>query len=663
MIAAATTSKPAVELRVFSQQGQNTCSATIKSDDASFIETVCSNLNSLAPFPGFKASIEPIKFPVSQSPCQVHCRKVHCAWSLPTREARLIFGDKVIPLSAHKNLSNIFGSDISIFYPQGWQDEGKWVIKAEGLSSAMKEQDFLKAILELDRPQTIHFEETSYDFDADRDSGIVKSMLEKFGSLEEWSVSFDAKLKRIHAYATFFHESSARDAVAILHNTRLSLNETAKLSVTLVASASYEIEAKIYDMISPQVENLETTWKRQHINVSKFPLKYPLRMLKLECENHQFIVQAKRALEKVITGQIVKMDGRDLRFGNFRQNGTAFKWMKLVGDSFKVVIIPDIRRSQFRIFGPEKCSQLVLDQISKMLQHCAPEGHAIELERADFFWALNGGLRLLKSRLGEEKVSFHVLTQRNKRIFISGSKQDYNNAVAIIASKQTISAQQDLNSEMECPSCLSEAEDPIRMSCGHVYCSDCFIQMCEAEKTAKREFRICCVKITHFMGTECQRSFSLSELQVHLPANVFETVLEKSFESYVSRHPDNFAYCQTADCDQVYRVSPLDSERPRIFTCKKCLVPICTFCHSLHSGKPCDRTKRIDESALSDKTKKALGIKSCPKCSILMEKQGGCNHVTCKCGIYVCWVCLMSFRDSAACYNHINNVHGGFWAR
>lgn len=659
LAAAVTTSKTMVELRLFSHWEQKTCSAFVKSDDASFIETACSKLNSLAPFPGFKASIMPIKYPVSQSPYQVDCRKVLCAWNRPTREANLIFGDKTTALIAHKILKarecNVVASKISIAYPNDLEHQRKWVIKLEGLSEATKEQDIIEAIPKFDRPHTVHLGEPSHVSDPDRDSGILKSMLLELGPLEQWSVSSDTNGKRFNAYATFFHESSARDAVAILRD-KSPFKATAKPSVALVASVSFEMENKIYDIVSPQIDKLKTVWTRQHIIVSIIPSRYPFRMLTLECEDHQLLVQAKAALEEVISGQIIRMDGKDLRFGNFQRFGKGLQQIKSIEDSFKVVIIPDIRKSQFRIFRQEECPQSTLDEITIMLQDCTPEGHVIELNDADFLWASKGGFRVLKSQLGGGKLSFHNFTPRNRCIFVRGSMKNYNIAIAIIASKKIIAAKK---AEMECPSCLCEAQNPIRMSCGHVYCSDCFIEMCEAEKTATREFRICCVKAINASGTECQRPFSLSELQEHLPAEAFEAVLEKSFESYVSHHPGDLTYCQTPDCDQVYRISPPGTERPSTFTCKKCLVSICTFCHNSHPGKPCDEAKRIAQTVLSDETKKALGIKACPECSMLMQKRAGCDHMTCKCGAHVCWVCLMSFTHGSACYAHLTDTHDG----
>jgi hypothetical protein len=37
--------------------------------------------------------------------------------------------------------------------------------------------------------------------------------------------------------------------------------------------------------------------------------------------------------------------------------------------------------------------------------------------------------------------------------------------------------------------------------------------------------------------------------------------------------------------------------------------------------------------------------KQCPQCHVDIEKNGGCNHMTCKCGHHFCWVCLGDFMS------------------
>ena len=51
-------------------------------------------------------------------------------------------------------------------------------------------------------------------------------------------------------------------------------------------------------------------------------------------------------------------------------------------------------------------------------------------------------------------------------------------------------------------------------------------------------------------------------------------------------------------------------------------------------------------------------VKKCPECKILIEKNGGCNHMTCpKCKVHICWNCMGVFPVDEI-YNHMSAVHG-----
>lgn len=653
---------PAVEIRVTTQAGPNQCSAIIKAEDPSFAKTACSRLATYVTLPNIKAVAVAPLMPHSKNLCQVDCRKVHCTWNRPTREAKLNFGARNIAFRVQKQFKTgyykVSGSKVMAFMQGNQKGQDGWVVKLTGLDGATEEQNILQAIPESERPRNIELGEPTYVADRELDSTIVQSMLLQYGPLERWDVSSNPKGKRFNAHGTFLEESSARDAESSLNKMPLSFSMTTQLSVRIVASASFKIPAKVYDAVRPQIDAQKAIWEQQYMRCIEIPFKGQYRVLKLEGDDHPKVVRAKEKIEKIIAGNIIRMDGKDLRCGNFRKDGQEYEKVKVIENTFKVVIIPDIRGSLFRVFGREECSGETLEKITEMLQACISESHVIELDDADFKWASTGGLAFLKSQLGEGKASFNI-TPKYKRIFIKGSKADYNKAMTIIAAKQTVSPSRISGSEMECPCCFCEIEDPVHLSCGHVYCGDCFVQMCVSEMTSTQGFHIQCIKTTDSDGSACKKTFSLSEIQQHLPSETFEEVLDKSFESYITRHPTDFAYCPSPDCDQIYRIASPDFGHPNIFTCKKCLKSTCTRCHKSHPGKPCPGSKA--SSVLSDKIKEDLGIKACPKCARLMEKIDGCNHVTCKCGAHVCWVCLASFEESDHCYGHMRSIHGGIY--
>merc|ERR1712039_782627 len=40
-----------------------------------------------------------------------------------------------------------------------------------------------------------------------------------------------------------------------------------------------------------------------------------------------------------------------------------------------------------------------------------------------------------------------------------------------------------------------------------------------------------------------------------------------------------------------------------------------------------------------------VAVKRCPKCSAAIEKNGGCDHMTCRCGYEFWWTTLKSYRS------------------
>jgi len=65
-----------------------------------------------------------------------------------------------------------------------------------------------------------------------------------------------------------------------------------------------------------------------------------------------------------------------------------------------------------------------------------------------------------------------------------------------------------------------------------------------------------------------------------------------------------------------------------------------------------------EQERLNDEFARQHGIKKCPQCKVWIEKTEGCNHMSCKCGAHICWVCMGIFTPDTI-YNHMNMAHGG----
>ena len=186
----------------------------------------------------------------------------------------------------------------------------------------------------------------------------------------------------------------------------------------------------------------------------------------------------------------------------------------------------------------------------------------------------------------------------------------------------------------DCAVCWTEAEEPIRTSCGHVYSGRCFTDMCQAEASVSTEYRIKCVSEGRFGNI-----LTLAELQECLSSAAFEDVLEAFFASYIRRHPASFRYCPKPDCGGIYRPAPEGNPLTKsIFTCDQCLKTTCTVCHCSNPDMTCaeDKYMKSGGDLALEKIKKELGVKDCPECKTAMEKIEGSNHMTCRgCGTHL----------------------------
>ncbi|KPM43733.1 hypothetical protein AK830_g2777 [Neonectria ditissima] len=652
------------DVRIMKTAASDKCSAIVKVEDPTFAKTACGKLRTCVGLQDHQPVSIPVPVPAGSNFHQVDCRQVHCSWHRPARSACLIFESNEIARRVFvkfiKGKYQVLGAKATVKQPVARRNdkpsETTWVVELTGLADTVEAQDVMQGITAIDNPRQIEMGEPSYVADLDVDSTLIKSMLYEFGPLERWDVSDSSKGRRIKAQATFVEEAQARDAAMSLDKKALPFCGTGKLFVQLVTTVKFKVSTRVYDVVQKQINSNKAAWERKYIRLFALSPRGFYRILKLQGENRQLVAEAQKNLERIISGRVMRIDGKDLRLANLKMDGNIVKRLKKIEEDLGVVIIRDVRASQVRVFGPEASFAMATEALHRLIQDMNVASHLIKLDQeAELRWALEGGFKQLESQLGRDKVVFD-LTSRH--ILIHGTEKDAADAKLVISYRETGSLGNTSNSQMECPVCLCEAEEPVYTSCNHVYCGFCFVNMCRAEASTSKDFCVACVG---GLGS-CGKALDISEIHSVLLSETFEDVMAASFASHVRRHPDQFRYCPTPDCSQVYRVASNPTALSTTFTCGKCLASTCTACHAPHPGTTCAEHKG-DESggvAALNKIKQELGIKDCPRCSTAMEKTEGCNHMTCKgCGIHICWICLTTFDESRACYDHMRGLHGG----
>ncbi|KRX10437.1 hypothetical protein PPERSA_10536 [Pseudocohnilembus persalinus] len=119
------------------------------------------------------------------------------------------------------------------------------------------------------------------------------------------------------------------------------------------------------------------------------------------------------------------------------------------------------------------------------------------------------------------------------------------------------------------------------------------------------------------------------------------------------------------------------SLKPIKISCKACKLEFCPLCMDIAHKKSCENFKKWKQNLqkkgdLKNKLQQDQQFidqlvknnpnqyKYCPNCKSLIEKDGGCNRVTCvqkNCKKSICWVCLKVFNTAALCYAHLALGH------
>ena len=161
-------------------------------------------------------------------------------------------------------------------------------------------------------------------------------------------------------------------------------------------------------------------------------------MLKLNGEDTTQVADAKEALGRVLVGEVMRQDGRDLWSASLADHGVRYKKLRQVEREHGVVILPDKRKSQLRLFGPENSSVAATAAIVKLVQDASSDissdVRVFELTSDQFNRACQGGFKTLTACLGQHKTTFDIVSSP-KRILVSGSDKDYSKAMALISSR------------------------------------------------------------------------------------------------------------------------------------------------------------------------------------------------------------------------------------
>ncbi|CAP37335.1 Protein CBR-ARI-1 [Caenorhabditis briggsae] len=189
------------------------------------------------------------------------------------------------------------------------------------------------------------------------------------------------------------------------------------------------------------------------------------------------------------------------------------------------------------------------------------------------------------------------------------------------------------------------------LACNHRACTACWKSYLTNKIVDAGQSEIEC------MAANCKLLIEDEKVMTYITdPNVIASYRRLIVASYVETNR-LLKWCPGVDCGKAVKVSHCE---PRLVVCS-CGSRFCFSCsNDWHEPVNC-RLLKLWMKKCSDDSETSNWInantKECPKCMITIEKDGGCNHMTCKntaCRFEFCWMCLGPWEPHGSSWYNCN---------
>lgn len=177
--------------------------------------------------------------------------------------------------------------------------------------------------------------------------------------------------------------------------------------------------------------------------------------------------------------------------------------------------------------------------------------------------------------------------------------------------------------------------------CGHFFCSVCLKMYTETAVT--QGTLIDCIKCPAYACNMPINDDFIGELLSKKLKPRYQQLITSGFVS----NNRLIKWCPSPDCSRAVKVDVGAPDQPAV-RCH-CGFQFCFACkEETHNLIPCSTVKEFKEvkaASLSTANWVVRFTKQCSKCHIDIEKNGGCNHITCsQCLHEFCWICCADWH-------------------
>ncbi|KAI0711126.1 hypothetical protein C8T65DRAFT_184782 [Cerioporus squamosus] len=461
--------------------------------------------------------------------------------------------------------------------------------------------------------------------------------------------------KMFRLWAHFSDEQIAAVACENLHRFCPLFTGKQRIFAHHIKSLRYNLPADIFDILAYDINLLRSycvddkgtsisVIDRRHGAGPTAPV-----LVKLVSQDMSALSKLKAAFDRLLRGEKVTENGQVVWNDFFGSPGGIEFLAELEKIHPRVRINRDPRRRTLALFGREPHRARVREDIlarARLLRAQHQRRYPVAGDLIGVF--MSEDLYKLQSELGRENVWFDLT---HKELVVRGNEDAQKVAGLAVHHARQRRQRRAVRADAACPVCFDDPSHPVTLSCGHRWCRACLTGYMHASVDNKT-FPLKC------LGNEakCSHCIPISIAEQLLTTNEFDAVVRASFLAYVQSRPDEFHYCPTPDCPQVYR----KTKRNTVLQCPSCLIRICPHCDTeWHESGSCQDRDPQDEY-LFEQWKGRHDVKDCPSCKVPIERMAGCNHMTCvSCKTHICWACLATFPTSQEVYDHMRAIHGG----
>ena len=414
---------------------------------------------------------------------------------------------------------------------------------------------------------------------------------------------------------------------------------------TIIALQQYEAQKRKWDALC---ENITGSDARVQINTVEDSKAVFVCVLG---QDKKAVGSLKVRVEGMVAGE--RLDSKFWHPSFLLPDGKAF--FEHIYKDKRVYIRTDLKVRALRLYGETNALEGARQMIEEQINRLARLETTVALDQNSIGFFMRQGLGRLRELLGEENVILSFVPGHCE-ITIKGGEEDKHHLNRLIRESQAAQTMEQIgpgkDEKKTCPICYDEVSHPEQLGCGHIYCSGCLRHYLTSAPETK-SFPLVCLGDE----TACKIPIPLPLIRRFMTPQAFQALVEAAFRSYLDQHAQELKYCMTPDCQQIYRHGPDN----RILQCPSCFSTICSACdEEAHEGITCQESRDQKNPSKQDRLFNEWADehgKRCPECRSVIEKTGGCNHMTCRCGAHFCWKCGKTF-SSKEIYQHMNAAHG-----